>query len=121
MTRRKSLTRKKRIELFEQHKGLCHICGTKIHAERGEAWEVEHVEALEISGRDDWDNLRPAHVACHKVKTAQDVKIIAKCNRRKAKHLGIKKPSRFPGARNSKFKQKIGGGVVYRDSGEEVR
>ena len=120
MKKRKPLTRKQRIELFEQHGGICHICGTKIHASRGEAWEVEHVEALEISGRDDWDNLRPAHVKCHKVKTAEDVKVIAKCNRRKAKHLGIKKPSRFPGSRGSKFKQKIGGGVVYRDTGEPV-
>ena len=54
MKKRKPLTRKQRIELFEQHGGICHICGTKIHASRGEAWEVEHVEALEISGRDDW-------------------------------------------------------------------
>ena len=92
MKKRKPLTRKQRIELFEQHGGICHICETKIHASRGEAWEVEHVEALEISGRDDWENLRPAHVKCHKVKTAEDVKVIAKCNRRKARHLGIAKP-----------------------------
>lgn len=88
--KRKSLTRNQRAELFLQHGGVCHLCDGKILAERGEAWEVEHVEAREISGRDDWDNLRPAHVACHKVKSAADKAVIAKCNRARNKHLGIK-------------------------------
>jgi 5-methylcytosine-specific restriction endonuclease McrA len=111
---RKSLTRNQRAELFLEHRGICHLCGTRIQAERGEAWEVEHVDAREISGRDDASNLRPAHIKCHKVKTAQDKAIIAKCNRIRNRHLGIKKPSRFPGARNSPFKMKIGGGVERR-------
>lgn len=89
---RKSLSRNQRAELFLEHGGVCHLCKTRIHAERGEAWEVEHVEAREIGGRDDRANLRPAHVKCHKIKTAQDKAIIAKCNRVRNKHLGIKKP-----------------------------
>lgn len=92
MTKRKTLSRNQRARLFLEHGGVCHICGTLIKPQRGEKWEVEHVEALEISGRDDWENLRPAHVKCHKTKTAEDVKVIAKCNRRRAKHLGIAKP-----------------------------
>ena len=111
---RRSLTRNQRAELFLEHKGVCHLCKIRIQAERGEPWEVEHVEAREISGRDDWANLRPAHVACHKVKTKEDKAIIAKCNRIRNRHLGIKKPSRFPGSRNSPFKLKIGGGVERR-------
>lgn len=90
---RKSLTRNQRAELFLEHGGICHICKCRIHAERGERWEVEHVEAREISGRDDWGNLRPAHVKCHKVKTAEDKRVIAKCNRIRNRHLGIR-PSR---------------------------
>lgn len=90
--KRKPLTRNQRAELFLEHGGKCHICGTLIKPQRGETWEVEHVEALEISGRDAWENLRPAHVGCHKTKTAQDKKTIAKCNRRRAKHLGIARP-----------------------------
>lgn len=111
---RKSLTRNQRAELFLEHGGICHLCNTRIQAERGEAWEVEHVEAREISGRDDWANLRPAHVACHKVKTATDKAIIAKCNRVRNRHLGIKKPSRFASARNSIWKKKLDGSVVRR-------
>jgi len=112
--RRKSLTSNQRAELFLEHRGICYLCECRIHAERGEKWEVEHVEAREISGRDDWGNLRPAHVACHKVKTKEDKKLIAKCNHARNKNLGIRKPSRFPGARTSRWKIKIGGGVVLR-------
>lgn len=89
---RKSLTRNQRAELFLQHGGVCHLCGTRIQAERGEAWEVEHVMAREISGRDDWDNLRPAHIACHAVKSKADKKVIAKSNRARNRNLGIHKP-----------------------------
>ena len=87
---RKSLTRNQRAELFLEHKGICYLCSQRIKAESGEAWEVEHVEAREISGRDDWENLRPAHVDCHKVKTREDKKVIAKCNRVRNNYLGIK-------------------------------
>jgi 5-methylcytosine-specific restriction endonuclease McrA len=111
---RKSLTRNQRAELFLEHGGRCYLCGVAINAGRGEAWEVEHVEAREIGGRDDWANLRPAHVKCHKGKTKEDSKIIAKCNRIRNRYLGIKKPSRFPGNRNSPFKIKVGGGVERR-------
>ncbi len=111
---RKSLSRNQRAELFLAHGGICHLCGTRIQAERGEAWDVEHVEAREIGGRDDLDNLRPAHKACHKVKTAKDAAIIAKCNRVRNKHLGIRRPSRFPGARTSRWKKKMDGSVVQR-------
>lgn len=92
---RKSLRRNQRAELFLEHGGICHICKCRIHAERGERWEVEHVEAREIGGRDDWDNLRPAHVKCHKLKTAEDKRVIAKCNRIRNRHYGIKPPRKM--------------------------
>lgn len=111
---RKSLTRNQRAELFLQHGGICYLCKCQINAARGEAWEVEHVEAREISGRDDWANLRPSHVACHKVKTASDKKLIAKSNRIRNRNLGIRKPSRFACARNSIWKKKMDGSVVRR-------
>lgn len=104
---RKSLTRNQRAELFLEHGGICYLCKCIINAARGEAWEVEHVEAREISGRDDWANLRPAHVDCHKVKTKQDKAIIAKCNRVRNKHLGIRKRTSFRGWR------KMNGTPVY--------
>lgn len=104
---RKSLTRNQRAELFLEHGGRCYLCGCIINAGRGEAWEVEHVEAREISGRDDWANLRPAHVDCHKVKTKEDKAIIAKCNRVRNKHLGIRKRTSFRGWK------KMNGDIVF--------
>lgn len=108
---RKSLTRNQRAELFLEHGGRCYLCGCIINAGRGEAWEVEHVEAREISGRDDWANLRPAHVDCHKVKTKEDKAIIAKCNRVRNKHLGIRKRTSFRGWR------KMNGDIVFNKQG----
>lgn len=108
---RKSLTRNQRAELFLEHGGICYLCGCIINAGRGEAWEVEHVQAREISGRDDWANLRPAHVDCHKVKTKEDKAIIAKCNRVRNKHLGIRKRTSFRGWR------KMNGDIVFNKQG----
>lgn len=108
---RKSLTRNQRAELFLEHDGICHLCGCQINAARGEVWEVEHVEAREIGGRDDWANLRPAHVACHKAKTASDKKVIAKLNRIRNRNLGIKKP------RSMTRWRKFNGEIVFAERG----
>lgn len=77
-----------------------------------EAWELEHVIAFELTRDDTDENLRPAHVKCHKAKTKDDVRAISKAKRVSAKHLGAKKPVRnpLPGSKGSKFKSKIGGG-----------
>lgn len=91
MTRRMSPTRRARI--FESAGGICHICGDKIDGIR-EKWEVEHVIALEISRDDTDDNLRPAHVACHKAKTKEDAGTIAKAKRVHRKHTGAHRPKK---------------------------
>lgn len=88
---RRALSTKARVALFQRHGGVCHICGGRIQA--GEAWEVEHVVALALGGEDGGDNLAPAHVKCHRVKTAQDAKANAKAKRREAIHIGAKAPA----------------------------
>lgn len=112
MTSRQSLSPTRRLQLFERHSGRCHICDMKIQV--GQKWEVEHVIALTIGGADDESNMRPAHKACHAVKTKVDVAAGAKCQRVKAKHYGIKKRGGFPAGRQSKFKRRIDGTVVLR-------
>lgn len=91
--RRRSFTTLQRAAFFEQHKGICYLCGLKIDGTR-EKWEIEHVIAREIMGRDaDEDsNLALAHASCHKAKTAQDKAAIAKSNRVAAKHIGAHRP-----------------------------
>lgn len=86
---RRSLSTKARVALFQAADGLCHICTGRIAV--GEAWEVEHVIPLAQGGEDGGDNLRPAHVKCHRDKTAKDAADTARAKRREAAHLGIRK------------------------------
>lgn len=101
-TRRRSLTKKQRAQLFLDHDGICHICGKKIRD--GELWDDEHVIAREFfEGRegDALANRAPAHRTCHKVKTKKDIKAIRKSNRVIEKHTGTvtrkKKPIKSRG------------------------
>lgn len=113
---RRKWTPKRRLAVFEAHKGTCHLCGDKIDGTR-EAWELEHVIPLAMGGDDDETNVAPAHKSCHAAKTVIDAGNLAKANRVRAKHYGAhvsKHP--LPGSRNSKWKRKVGGGVVPRDA-----
>jgi 5-methylcytosine-specific restriction endonuclease McrA len=101
-----------RLRVFERHGGICHLSGRKIMP--GDAWDVDHVIALVNGGEHRESNMAPALRTEHRKKTARDVAQKAKDRRIRAKHLGIKKPSRFATARNGKFKQKVGGGIVPR-------
>ena len=87
MTHRQRISNRKRLELFEAAKGICHICEIKIRV--GEAWDLDHVVPLGLGGLDDEINMRPAHEKCHARKTSrQDVPDIAKSERVHAKHTG---------------------------------
>lgn len=102
-TPRKPLTPTQRLKLFETHKGICALCGQKIHA--GTAWVDEHLTALGLGGSNDAANRAPAHKACADAKTNGDdgdIATIAKAKRRKMKHIGIRQPSRLQGASFSK-------------------
>ena len=113
MTRAMSTSRKARI--FEQHGGVCHLCGQKIDGTR-ERWDAEHIVPYALTRDDSDENLAPAHVDCHKAKTRQDVTAIAKAKRVAAKHNGaFQTRSKLPGGRSSKFKRKINGTTVSRD------
>lgn len=102
-----------RLRIFETHKGICHISGRSIRA--GDKWECEHVVALTLGGEHRESNLAPALVDPHKKKTKADRQIKKKIDRTRKKHLGLGKSKRpLPGGRNSKWKFKIGGGIVER-------
>lgn len=77
---------RERVRLFELHRGACHLCDQKIQV--GETWELEHIVPWEFTRDDSDDNVKPAHVKCHKVKTASDVAAIRKADRIHAKHIG---------------------------------
>jgi 5-methylcytosine-specific restriction enzyme A len=83
--KRKPLTPLQRAAMFDAHKGICCICGQVIE---GRKWIDEHQRALALLGTNDMANRGPAHVACAREKTKDDVSMIAKAKRIRAKHLG---------------------------------
>jgi 5-methylcytosine-specific restriction protein A len=101
-TPRKNLTRTQRLKLFENHRGICGICGVTIIA--GETWCVEHLRPLGLGGSNDSDNLAPVHSKCADTKDSDDIPRIAKAKRQKMASLGIKKEG--PGIRSRGFPKK---------------
>ena len=117
-TKRKHMTPRMRLKVWENHKGICALCGGQIDGIR-ERWIVEHLRALELGGSDTEDNMAPAHEGCAIAKTVGkngDHARAAKAKRVKSKHLGIKKSKNpLPGSKGSKWKRKMDGTIVERD------
>lgn len=101
-----------KARVFLAHGGICHIANRKIMP--GEAWDAEHVVAIINGGENRESNLAPALREKHKGKTAADMAEKSMIYRKRTKHLGIRKPSRMPGSRDSRFKRKMDGSVVLR-------
>lgn len=115
LEKRRVLSPRERLALFEKHRGVCCLCNLKIIV--GDKWIVEHIIALELGGGNDDENLGPAHDYCAREKTKADHARGAKLKRVRQKHLGIKaEPKRIvPGSRASPWKKKADGTVVRRD------
>ena len=77
--KRPSMTKAKRARIFLAHDGICWLCKLRISAV--EAYDIDHQISRELGGSDDDDNLAPAHKDCHRKKTKEDVRLIAKGNR----------------------------------------
>lgn len=114
------------LRVLERYDFRCHISGQIIHGDYGVHWQMEHVVALcnwtgEGHGNRE-SNLAPALIESHKAKTAQDREMKAARDRSLKKQYGIKNTSHrpLPGGRRSRLKKKIGGGVVDRETGEQV-
>ena len=78
-------------------------------------YHFDHIIPAAIGGDNDLTNCAVLCLQCHKDKTTKrDIPIIAKSKRIYDKHHSIRKPSRFPGSRDSKWKIKVNGEVVPR-------
>jgi hypothetical protein len=102
--KRRRVSTKERLALFQREGGKCHLCGGIVQA--GEAWDLSHEIPLALGGPDDATNWRVAHRKCHRVETAEkDIPNIARAKRRQAAHLGAKpapaKPIQSAGFRPS--------------------
>lgn len=94
-----------RMRIFLAHDGRCHLTGRKIMP--ADYWELEHKIALCNGGKHRETNMAPALARPHMIKTAQDVKLKAKTDRIRKKHLGIKKP------RTIRAWRRFSGEIVY--------
>ena len=82
-----------RLRVFEANDGRCWLSGRKIMP--GDRWELDHKVALINGGRHAEDNLAPALVDKHRIKTADDVAIKSKTARIRAKFLVVYPKSPF--------------------------
>jgi len=84
-----------RLRIFEREEGKCWISGRKIRP--GDLWDLDHKIALINGGEHRESNLFPALRDKHREKTREDVAEKSKTARVRAKHLGIRQPSRLRG------------------------
>lgn len=103
-----------RVRVFARYNGRCQ-CGCYRAIRSGEAWQLDHKQALINGGPHAEDNLWPLLSEHHKEKTADDVAVKSKTARMAKKHLGIKKSGRpMVGSKASPWKRKMNGELVRR-------
>ena len=113
MTDRKSISPMRRLRIWEQNDGRCHLCERKIQS--GELWDVSHDRPLALLGEDGGDNLKVAHRDCHKGQTVEDMARVTKAKRQALKHHGLgKSRNPMPGSRGTRFKKHLDGRVTLR-------
>lgn len=75
---RKRLTKAQKAAILDRQHHTCPACEKPLTG----AVEYDHVIALALGGADDPNNLECIHDHCHKSRTRQDVKDIARAKRR---------------------------------------
>ncbi len=109
---RKAFSKRDLAKRLHSFGSRCSACLCSIDGTSGLEWD--HRIPLAIGGADDLVNLEPLCIRCHRRKTRSDASRIAKAERVRQKHLGIRRASRFPGSRSSPWKRKLDGSVVRR-------
>lgn len=114
--KRIEFSRKIKAQAFLRSGGSCETCGARLKTGEG---EYDHILPCALGGEATLDNCKLICRVCHKEKTHKDVLGIRKADRVRDKHNGTfkKKRSSFG---NSKFKRKLDGTVVNRETGEVV-
>ena len=61
---------KRKAFLLKQQKGSCSWCNLKFREE--DILEIDHIQAISLGGKDEWQNLQLLHGHCHDRKTVYD-------------------------------------------------
>lgn len=85
-TPRRSMTPARRKRILARHGDVCAYPECEIVT----GLEVDHIVCLELGGRDVDDNCEGLCAHHHKIKTARDLKLIAKARRIRKRDAGIK-------------------------------
>lgn len=75
---RRAMTPARRFRIWVLHDGICGLCAAPVALR---ACEVEHRVPIAMGGADEDGNLEVVHPRCHKLKTAADMKALAKARR----------------------------------------
>jgi len=87
MTARLEFPRKVRVAAFARSGGKCEQCAADIRDGR---CEYDHILPAALTGQPVLANCRVLCIACHKAKTAADVRGIRKADRQRAAHVNAK-------------------------------
>lgn len=118
MTTRREFPKAVRAAAFLRSKGYCEECGTRLLPGR---FAYDHVLPDSLGGKPTLENCAVlcsgGRATCHGIKTAdRDIPMIAKADRIREKRLGLRPRSPFPGGKQSKWKRKVSGEVVERNT-----
>ncbi|GAB6842327.1 hypothetical protein HNR00_003536 [Methylorubrum rhodinum] len=116
-TPRRPLTPSQKLELYEQQKGICPLCG--LFMRPGKRLIDEHLRALGLGGSNDFGNRAIVHEACALAKThgpTGDLTVIADAKAQKRAILGFERPKGrpLPGTKASGLKRGFDGRVTRR-------
>ena len=116
---RQEFTKKTKLAAWQRCGGKCEKCGSKLGPLNPP--EYDHITPCGLGGKNDLDNCQVlGHKCCHKPKTGKDTKSIRKADRIAKKAAGIRNPSKFQTSRSGRFKKRLDGTVVDRETGEPV-
>jgi len=108
---RAEFSKRTKLKAFIAACGLCRGCGNIL---RTGNIEFHHDKECTYGGDAKLENCVVLCRTCHKAITKKQAPVIAKSNRIRAKHLGIKRKSSFQTNKIGKWKKKISGEVVLR-------
>ena len=111
MSDRAEFSKRTKLEAFKRSGGRCEQCTARLGPGNT---EYHHDRECTFDGSDTIDNCIVLCRVCHRIITNGRAQVIAKSNRQRAKHLGIKRKSGFQTNRNGKFRKKMDGTVVLR-------
>lgn len=110
---RREFPKKVKQQRWEHCNGKCEgSCGRVL---RTGHIHYDHDIPDAMGGEPTFENCRVLCTECHGAKTGQrDIPTIAKSNRVRDRHLGIRKRSSFQTSRDGPFRKKLSGEVVRR-------